>query len=51
MFLLIVVLIQNFFMAILSALIELAVFENKDIDIEHFNLDVAPVLVSLAFYT
>ncbi len=37
-------------MAILSALIEFVVFENKDIGIEHFNPDVAFVLASLAFY-
>jgi len=42
--------LQNFFMAVLSALTELAFFKNKDVGIEHSTPDVAPVPASVAFY-
>lgn len=45
-----VISIQNFFMAVLSALTELAIYRNKDVGIEHFTPDVAPVRASVAFY-
>jgi len=50
LFLLTVLPHQNFFMAVLSALTELAAFKNKDIGIEHFTPDAAPVPASVAFY-